>query len=217
MVTDGGPSASDIVYLFGDRFAKKARLGGEQLVYGGAKVKLSDLVDKMMVAAFADLANRGYLGLEIVEEKKLGLFTSRDVQVTRLSAPQEALFGLDAAIWEILTGDPKQDRVRQIIGRITGGTHPNPWSILVALAKQGLAEQGFLDVEKEVRRLRPDKLTWSANEESILPHEGKVEEVKGLLSSLETQDPPLYKQLAESVKKGIQAMVEHPDFDIDSN
>jgi hypothetical protein len=217
MVMNGGPSASDIVYLFGDRFAKKARLGGEQLIYGGAKVKLSDLVDKMMVAAFADLANKGCVGLEIVEEKKLGLFTSRDVQATRLSAPQEALFGLDAAIWENLTGEAKQDRVRQIIGRVTGGTCPNPWSVLVALAKRGLAEQGFLVAEKEVRRLRPDKVTWSANEASILPHEGRVEEVKGLLSSLETRDPPLYKQLVESVKKGIQAMVEQPDFDIDSN
>jgi hypothetical protein len=215
MGTEGAPSASGTVYLFGERFAKKARVGGEQLVYGGARVKLSDLADKMMVAAFADLASKGCLRLERVEEKKLGLFTSRDVLVTRVDAPQEPLYGLDAAIWEKLAGDPKQDRVRETISRITGGTRPNPWSIIVALVKQGLAEQGFLEVEKEVRRLRPDKVEWLPNEERIVPHEGRVNEVQGTLTSLERGDPALYKQLVESVNKGLQAMVETPDYDLD--
>jgi hypothetical protein len=215
MGVEGAPSASGTVYLFGERFAKKARVGGERLIHGGAKVKLSDLADRMMVAAFADLASKGCLHLEQVEEKKLGLFTSRDVLVTRVDAPQEALYGLEAAVWGTLTGDPKQDRVREIISRITGGTRPNPWSLIVALAKQGLAEQGLLNVEKEVRRLRPDKVEWSANEESILPHEGRVDEVQGMLTSLERGDPALGKQLVESVKKGLQAMVETPDYDLD--
>ena len=87
----------------------------------------------------------------------------------------------------------------------------------VLLAKNGLAEQGFLLTEKEVRRLRPDKIHWSPNEESILPHQGKVGEVKALLSSLETRDPALHKQLVESVKKGLQAMVEQQDFDFDDD
>jgi hypothetical protein len=39
--------------------------------------------------------------------------------------------------------------------------------------------------------------------------------VKVMLSSLETRDPALYKQLLESVKKGIQAMLQQPDFDSD--
>jgi hypothetical protein len=217
MGTEGKPSASGVVYLFGDRFAKKARLGGEKLVFGGQKVKLSDLADKLLVAAFADLANRGYLALEVVEQKRLGLFTSRDVQVTRAAQPAEPLFGLEAAIWGNIADDPQQDRIREIISRITGGTQPNPWRDIVDLAKNGLAEQGFLLTEKEVRRLRPDKIHWSPNEESILPHEGRVDEVKALLSSLETRDPTLHKQLVESVKKGVQAMVEEQDFGFDDD
>jgi len=215
MTTEGKPSASDVVYLFGDRFAKKARIGGAQLIYGGNKVKLSDLGDKLLLAAFAGLASRGYLGLEAVEDKKLGLFTSRDVLVTRLSAPAEPLYGLEAAIWDNITGDPKEDRVRPIISRITGGTRLNPWNDLVNLAKNGLAEQGYLNVDKEELRFRPDKVHWSANEGLILPLEGKVDEVKAMLSSLETRDRALYKQLEESVKKGIQAMVESQDYDFD--
>jgi len=215
MVTEGGPSASNIVYLFGDRFAKGARVGGAKLIYGGNKVKLSDLGDKLVLAAFAGLASKGYLGLEAVEEKKLGLFTSKDVLVTRLSSPSEPLYGLELAIWDNITGDPKQDRVRPIISRITGGTRLNPWNDLVNLAKNGLAEQGYLNVDKEELRFRPDKVHWSANEGLILPLEGKVDEVKAMLSSLESRDPAMYKQLVESVKKGIQAMVESPDFDSD--
>jgi hypothetical protein len=215
MVTEGKPSASDIVYLFGDRFAKGARIGGAQLIYGGGKVKLSDLGDKLLLVAFAGLASKGHLGLEAVEEKKLGLFTSKDLLVTRLSTPAEPLYGLEAAIWDNITGDPKKDRVRPIISRITGGTTPNPWNDLVGLAKNGLAEQGYLNVDKEELRFRPDKVHWSANEGLILPLEGRVDEVKAMLSSLETGDRAMHKQLAESVKKGIKAMVESPDSDFD--
>ena len=215
MATERKPSASDIVYLFGDRFAKKPRMGGAQLVYGGHKVKLNDLGDKLLLTAFAGLASKGYLGLEAVEDKQLRLFTSKDVLVTRLSGPAEPLYGLEAAIWNNITADPKQDRVRPIISRITGGTCPSPWGVLVDLTKSGLAEQGYLNVDKEELRFRPDKVRWSANEDLIRPLEGKVGEVKALLSSLEKRDGALYKQLAESVKKGIRAMVESPDTDFD--
>jgi hypothetical protein len=215
MATEGKTSASDIVYLFGDRFAKKARVGGTQLIYGGNKINLRDLVERLLLAAFADLASRGYLGLEAVEEKKLGLITSRDVLVTRLGAPREPLYGLETAIWDSISGDPKKDGVRPIISRITGGRRPNPWSDLVDLAKNGLAEQGYLNVDKEELRSRPDKVHWSANEGLILPLEGRVDEIKAMLSSLETRDRAMYKQLVESVQKGIKAMVESPDSDFD--
>jgi hypothetical protein len=217
MTTQPGPSASDIVYLFGDRFANKPRVGGEKLLYGGNKVKLSDLANVLVVAAFADLASKGYVGLESVQEKKLGLFTSRDVQISRLSAPGEPLYGLEAAIWDRLTDDPKADRVRPIIGRVLGGERVNPWRDLAEVTKNGLAEQGYFNVEKEELRLRPDKYHWSANEELILPHQGRVDEVKAMLSSLESRDPALYKQLLDSVKKGIQAMVEKADYDFDND
>jgi hypothetical protein len=212
MGTEGGPSASDIVYLFGDRFVKTARLGGARLIYGGSRVKLSDLGDKLMLAAFVDLASRGYVELERVEQKRLGLLTARDVQVTRLPQPAQPLYGVEAAIWDNIAGDPQQDQVRPIISRIVGGRRPNPWSDMVDLARNGLAEQGYLIADKEELRFRPDKIHWSANEESILPHEGKVEEIKAKLSSLETRDPALFKQLVDSVKKGIQAMVRQPDI-----
>jgi hypothetical protein len=185
------------------------------LLYGGQKVKLNDLANVLMVAAFADLASKGYVGLETVGEKRLGLFISRDVQVSRLAAPGETLYGLEAAIWDRLSGDPKKDRVRDIISRITGSERVNPWNDVAEVVKSGLAEQGYLNVEKEELRFRPDKYHWSANEELILPQEGRVDQVKVMLSSLETRDPALYKQLLESVKKGIQAMLQQPDFDSD--
>jgi hypothetical protein len=215
MVAERQPSASDIVYLFGDRFAKKARMGGAQLVYGGNKVKHDDLGDKLLLAAFAGLDSKGYLGLEMVQEKVLGIRTIRDVLVTRLSSPAEPLHGLEAAIWDSISGDPKKDRVRPIISRITGGTCTNPWNDLVGVAKNGLAEQGYLNTDKEELRFRPDKVHWSANEGLILPLEGRVEEVKAMLSSLESRDRGLYKQLVESVQKGIKAMVESSDSDFD--
>jgi hypothetical protein len=214
-MTGEGPSASDIVYLFGDRFAKKARLGGHQLVYGGSKVKANDLAEQLLVAALAGLASDGYIGLETVEEKKLGLFTSRDVQVTRLQSPQEMLSGMEAAVWDNLTGNPEGDGVKDVIRRIIGGTCINPWANLLEIAKRGLAEQGYLNADKEELRFRPDKVHWSANEELISQLEGRVEHVKVQLSSLESSEPVLYKQLVDSVKKGIKDMEERSDSDFD--
>ncbi len=215
MTTEGKPSASDIVYLFGDRFAKKARLGGTQLVFGGHKVSLEDLGDKLLLAAFAGLASKGYLALETVQEKLLGLRTFRDVSVTPVESPTGPLHGLEAAIWDNTTGDPKMDRARLISSRVIGGTCAKPWSVLVDLTKSGLADQGYLNVDKEELRFRPDKVHWSANEDLILPLEDRVHEVKTMLSSLESRDRALYKQLVESVHKGIRAMVESPDSDFD--
>jgi hypothetical protein len=213
METEAAPSASDVVYLFGDRFVKKGRLGGEKLVYGGVRVKLSDLATKLVVAAFADLAGRGHLALEVIQEKRLGLFTRRDVQVTRVSEPGAALYGVDQAIWDNLSGDPRKDRVRGIIKRILGRRRTSPWRYVVELAKKGLAEQGYLLVEKAEQRLRLGMFHWSADEGRILAQEGRVDQVKATLSSLEGRDPVLYKQLVDSVNKGIRAMEESQTLD----
>ena len=210
MATEREPSASDVVYLFGDRFLGEAGLGGEQLVYGGNKVDFGELGKLLLLVAFADLASKGYLGLDVVEQKKLGLFTSKDVLVTRLSSPEETLYGLEAAVWDNLREDPKKDGVRPIIARIIGRKSYNPWSDVVDLAKSGLAQQGYLNVDKEELRFRPDKLHWSANEGLISPHQGRVDQVKAQLSSMESRDPALYEQLVESVREGIRAMREKP-------
>ncbi|HEM61395.1 MAG TPA: hypothetical protein ENO24_03805 [Chloroflexi bacterium] len=214
-MTEESPSASDLVYLFGDRFAKKARLGGHQLVYGGGKVKANELAEQLLIAALAGLASKGYLELEAAEEKKLGLFTSRDILVRRLQPPHETLCGMEAAVWDNLTGDPKRDRVKDLISRITGGERPNPWAYLIDITKQGLGDQGYLNADKEELRFRPDKVHWSANEDLISPLQGRVDEVKAELSSLESRDRALYKQLLDSVKRGIKDMVESSDDDFD--
>jgi len=216
--TNDAPSASGTVYLFGDRFAGKARLGAETLVYGGTKVNRKDLANQLLLSALVQLASEGYLQMERVERKKMGILTERDVQVTRSGEPKKPLHGLEAAIWENVSDDPKEDAVTKIVSRTIYTTSANPWGIIVDKAKEGLLEQDYLATEKEARRFRPDKVHWSANDELIAPHEGKVDEVKAMLASFGASDPALYKQLVDSVKKGIQSMYESPDdsdFDFD--
>lgn len=213
METEGTPLASGIVYLFGDRFVGKARVGAEKLLYTDVKVSLSDLANQLLVAAFAGLASVGYLQMERFEKKRLGIFTERDVEVTRSGEPGEPLYGLEAAVWENITDKRDQNRARQIVGRIIGSMCGNPWGVVVQRAKEGLLEQAFLATDKEVRRFAPDKIHWSANDGLIAPHEGKVDEVKAMISSFEAADPDLYKQLVDSVKGGIKDMLETADYD----
>ncbi len=106
MEMQGAPSASEIVYLFGDRFAKKARLGGEQLVYGGAKVSPEDLANQLLLSAFALFASDGYLQMEQLEQKRMKIFVDRDVRLVRTGEPSPPLYGLEAAIWRILAMTP---------------------------------------------------------------------------------------------------------------
>lgn len=217
METQRAPSASGIVYLFGDRFAKKARLGGEQLVHGGAKVSPEGLANQLLLFAFARFASDGYLQMEQLEQKRMKIFVDRDVRLTRTGEPSPPLYGLEVAIWENIRDDPDLDRVTNIIRRIIQTTSSRPWDVIVDKAKEGLLEQGYLATEKEVRRFRPDKVHWSAEEAQIAPHEGKVDEVKSMLDSFEARDPTLYKELVGAVKRGIRSMYESPDYDFDSD
>lgn len=213
MEEKGGPSASGIVYLFGDRFVDKSRLGGERLLYGGVKVRQRDLANQLMLSAFVELTSDGYLNLEPFERRRLRILVQRDVTVTVASEPRHTLYGLEGAIWENISGDPDRDRAKRIIRGIIGGRCSNPWWVIVERAKEGLLEQGYLVTEKEERRLRPDKIHWSANEELVAPLEGRVDQVKAMFDSFEVGNPAVHSSLVRAVKNGISAMEETTDYD----
>jgi len=198
------PFASGIFYLFADRFVGTQRFGGEKLAWRGVIVSRRDLANQLVVSAFAQLTSDGCLRLELEEPRTfLGGCTEflrratygpipplayRDARAMRTWEPRKRLCGLEAAIWENITRDRKKNRVTDVVHRIIRFTAADPWGVIVETAKEGLAEQGYLVAEREVRRLgriRWNKVHWCAKEELIAPHEAKVPEVKAMPFSFE--------------------------------
>lgn len=210
-------TASGLVYLFGEEFAKPAGrfFGGETLLYSGQKVDRKDLANGLFEAAFVSLAGEGYVSLGTEKRKKLLLLTAEVVTITREKGGDELPPSLERAIIDALSGDPKQDWVQAVVERVIGGERADPWKWVVGYVMERLVEAGCLGREVQKRRLRPDKVHWSAHEEAIAPLAGEVETLKSTLETFASLDPDLHRRLIGEIKGGIQAQVMEVDTDID--
>ncbi len=209
-------TASGLVYLFGEEFAKPAGrfIGGETLLYSGQKVDRKELANRLFEAAFVSLAGEGYVSLGTEERKKLLLLTREVVTIAQEKEGDDLPPSLERAIMDALSGDPKEDWVQAVVERVIGGERADPWKWVVGYVMERLAEVGCLGKEVERRRFRPDKVHWSAHEEAIAPLAGEVETLKSTLESFASvADPDLHKRLVGEVRAGIRAQQMEMDYD----
>jgi len=209
-------TASGLVYLFGEEFAKPAgRFGGETLVYSGQKVNRGDLANRLFEAAFTSLVGAGYLSLGTEERKKLLLLTTEVVTIAQEKGGEDLPPSLERAIVDALCGDPEEDWVQAVVERVIGGERADPWKWVVDQVRERLVEAGYLGREVEKRRFRPDKVHWSAHEEAIAPLAGEVESLKASLEAFASQNPDLHKKLVGEVGAGIRAQQKEVDTGMD--
>lgn len=210
-------TASGLVYLFGEGFAKPAGrfIGGETLLYSGQKVDRKDLANRLFEAAFVSLAEEGYISLGTEERKKLLLLTAEVVTISEEKGGDDLAPSLEGAIMDALEGDPKEDWVQVVVERVIGGERGDPWKWVVGYVMERLVETGHLGREVERRRFRPDKVHWSAHEEAIAPLRGEAETLKASLETFASLNPDLHKRLVGEVGAGISAQEMEVDTDID--
>ncbi len=208
-------TASGLVYVFGEEFAKPAGrfFGGETLLYSGQKVDRKDLANRLFEGGFVSLAGEGYVSLGTEKRKKLLLLTAEVVTITREKGGDDLPPSLERAIIDALSGDPKQDWVQAVVERVIGGERADPWKWVVGYVMERLVEAGCLGREEERRRFRPDKVHWSAHEEAIAPLAGEVETLKASLETFASLDSDLHKRLAGEVRAGIKAQEMEVDVD----
>lgn len=209
-------TASGLVYLFGEEFAKPAGrfLGGETLIYSGQKVDRKGLANRLFEAAFISLVEEGYISLGTEERKKLLLLTAEVVTIAQEKGGDDLPPSLERAIVEVLEGDPKENWVQAVVERVIGGERIDPWKWVVDHMMERLVEAGFLGKEVERRRFRPDKVHWSAHEEAIVPLAGEVESLKASLEAFASLNPDLHKRLIGEVSSGIRAQQKEVDVDV---
>lgn len=209
-------TASGLVYLFGEGFAKPAGRfgGGETLLYSGQKVDRKSLANRLFEAAFVSLAGEGYVSLGAGKRKSLLVLTREVVVITQEKGGDDLPPSLERAIIDALEGDPKGDWVQAVVERVIGGECADPWKWVMGYVMERLAETGYLGREVERRRLRPDKVHWSAHEEAIAPLAGEVEPLKSTLETFASvADPDLHKRLVGEVRAGISAQQMKADYD----
>jgi ribosomal protein L40E len=216
------PTASGIVYLFGEEFAKPWRwtarawlrfLFGSslsvleeresvRLAYSGREVRRRNLATRLFEVAFVSLAQEGYISLRVEQRNSL-LRTTEAVTITEEKKGEDLPPSLERAIMDALRGEAKQDRVEAAVGRVIGATSSDPFQWVVRYVMDRLAETGYLGREVERRRLLPEKVHWSADEEAIRPLAGEVETLKARVETFATVLPHLDKRLTEEVRAGI--------------
>jgi hypothetical protein len=208
-------TASGLVYLFGEEFAKAAGrfIGGETLLYSGQKVDRKELANRLFEAAFVSLAGEGYISLGTEERKKLLLLTREVVTITEEKKGDDLPPSLERAVMDTLEGDPKQDWVQAVVERVIGGERADPWKWVVGYVMERLVEAGYLTREVEKRRFRADKVHWSAHEEAIGPLVGEVETLKSTLGAFASLRADLHKRLVGEVRAGIKAQEMEVDYD----
>ena len=215
--TPVAPSPSCIVYLFGDRFAGRDKLLSvdERLPGSNARVQKEALAREMFRAAFASLANEGYLSL-VLGHKTILLFKSGAVFVTlhKRGAPEGG--GLEANILQALTGDPRKDSVEDVVRRAIGDESIDPWGSAIEQTREHLLGRGYFVKEERggLGRLIPGR-RLQPQCERIATLQGHVPTVQALLESLANRDPALNKQLGEDIKKGITSHYKTREIDAD--
>ena len=201
-----GVTASGLVYLFGERFAKPVSRKGETLLYGGQTVDRKQLANKLFEAAFISLAEAGYISLA-VEKRKWLFFTWKVVAVTRERDGDDLPGSLERAIMDKVSSSDEDLRVRAVVGWIIREISEDPWKWVIDFVMERLAESGVLERqvdEKKLWFLDWEKIHWSPNEEAIAPLAGEMETFKESRSTFVYTNRRLHQRLVKEVAAGIR-------------
>ena len=212
------PSA--LAYLFGDLledvFAGRASrfTPNEKLPCREVKVKIKDLANVMLVAAFVHLAEEGYLKLTLGTKGRI-LKSKAVFAALSPERPSQGLHGLEAQIANSVTGKQKKDDVGSIVRRLWDADSSDPWRDIIGRAQRYLLSQGYFAEEKRrgVARLLGKKLVPQC--ERIVPLEGEARQLREMMAAFQAAQPELYKRLWKGVADGIRSRQERPDVDID--
>jgi hypothetical protein len=206
------PSASALIYLFGDLFAQKAVIQGVSLPWRNAKVNEHHLAIIMFVAEFVVLSEKEQICLQF---SRPGQSSPESLHATFLSVPP-SVQGLEREILCSASvgkcGDDDQEDIRAIVWRALKKDSLNPWTVPSEFALEELVQGGYLTppdhhvpVLSLGNRHRPIL-------EKISSLECQARELKAQLDSFRDREPLNYSLLWDNVCRGFYARQECGDL-----
>ena len=211
---------SEVVFLNGEQFAEKVKLGNVDLLHSDQKVSLAQLGGTILAAAILACEQAGAFRLEVRERKAtLGLRKVRDLFAVpgkpRENLPEHSLEATFADLAIYLAQKNKNDIYTMLYTWLRQDVM-SPWNTALELVKAGMAERGLLEATEE-KKLKLFKVTrYSLPEQTARLVKGQsVEPVKALLDTCERTRPEVWKELEAGIKKAIAARTESSNTDLD--
>jgi hypothetical protein len=214
-------NASDVVFLYANSFvaADNWRTDGYTLDHSGAKVQKHPLARMVLLAALAQLLQGNWIEMPMV---KTGFVFTQDWPTLRMGpAGACPLRGVEGRIAAAIDGRGDwQNMLPQIIGRVVGGQHDDPWQQVFLLVREHLVEAGYFNqyenpAAQGLGRIIHSKYIYKPNQGLIAQSAGSVAWVQGLLASMEAADPHRWKKTVKAVDgtlKGLKREQDRNDY-----
>ena len=211
---------SEVVFLNGEKFAKKVTLGNIELMHTDAKVSQTDLGLAILMAAVLADEQVGAFRLETQERKAmLGLRKVRKlfaIPATPSQAlPEHSLEATFSALAAQLTPQ-EDDDISTLFYVWLGEDSFAPWNTAFERLKAGMAQRGLLEAAEE-KKLKVFTVTnYTLPERTARLLQGQSSQpVKALLENCQRARPEVWKLLESGIKKAISDRTEKTDTDTD--
>jgi hypothetical protein len=204
---------SELVLLFGDRFAPEAGLlaSREEVLTSGVKVNAQKLMDAAVAAAFWAVHRSGAATLELRQGSKLfGLMKTQKLHIVRGTVPSPFPAGsLESVIVEASEQAPE---VRGILESFIGSEVMDPPARVLGLMKAGLSGRDLLQTEERKTMKVFTTVAYTLPESTRAAAERQpLEPVQALLRDSEQREPELFKAVQKAIDGARVTMTESRD------
>ncbi|WP_420125331.1 hypothetical protein [Longimicrobium sp.] len=204
---------SELVILFGDRFAPEAGLLGskEEILTSGVKVSSEKLMNAAIKAALYTVHRSGAAKLQPRAGKALfGLMNTQ--KLFWLQGPGSASFPAGSLEAYLVEAAVMEQEVENVLKAFIGEESSNPPQRALGLMKRGMSERGMLEAEMKktmmvfttIDYVLPATTRMAAEAESIAP-------IQQLLREFEQREPELDKAVQKDIDAARVSMTESSD------
>ncbi len=211
-------SASEMVYLQGEKFAPKAGIFNKiKLLHVDQDVNVNELVMNMLAAAFLWAEESGAVRLEIRQKKVLfGLAKSTTLFVDPVRPIDFPKNSFEAEIAPVASrlAEKNLNEVSSVIYAWMGADSSSPWSEVVKMVQWGLAKRGLLEVIEE-KKLKI--FTVSHFEIPLatvqLANSLRPDGIQAMFLRCQQTRPELWKMLNKHIKGSVDSRKEQSSSD----
>jgi len=194
---------SEVVYLNGEQFAKKGRLG-HQIPSKDIKVNIIHLAHAALLAGFLAAESAGVIKFELSEKGGfLGGARKLTIAATGVGAYPSGTFESQLAdIINRLDRPLRSRSVRQIVAMWIGRTTSMPASFALEKIQRSLEARGILQAVGE-KKFIFTVVHYELTDEGYRLRDGALlSELQAILNACETERPELLKSLRYGIRAG---------------
>jgi len=209
---------SEVVFLNGEQFARKARLIGMELLHTDQKVSIAELGYSILAAAFLGAEKSGALRFEVQKKKALLGLRTVDVLGIKPGSPAtewapDTLEGNFSELTKKLaqTGNVE---VYNVVYTWLGSDSSSPWGETIERLKANMARRELLDrhEEKKLKIFTTTSYTLPEGTRALAKQQ-PVSPTRSLLENCQQNRAELWRLLEKGIKKAISDRTERSDSD----